>query len=213
MGRLQFLFGMKDGRRGGIEQRILRESMTEMVRGVAADLPGQSLGQTQTQAPGQSHDRDLGSLSNMLDGMLGRGPRGPASAFASGATAAAAAADPVQLAQAMQESMSKMRPEDMAALSTEVVAQVSEQWTMLVRSLTVTPWLLRIQMKTALREGAVTKQDVLQLEKMMGARVKDVLAAVEGAGRLSPQQLRQAAGPEAADMVAVFRELAKLLDS
>jgi hypothetical protein len=65
-------------------------------------------------------------------------------------------------------------------------------------------------MKHALQQGRVTKQDVLALEKAMGAKVTDLLDMVD-LGGLSEQQLRQQAGAEAADMIAVLRDLARVL--
>jgi hypothetical protein len=65
-------------------------------------------------------------------------------------------------------------------------------------------------MKQALQQRRVTKQDVLALEKAMGVNVTDLLDTVD-LGGLSEQQLRQQAGPEAADMIAVLRDLARVL--
>jgi hypothetical protein len=65
-------------------------------------------------------------------------------------------------------------------------------------------------MKQALQQRRVTKQAVLALEKAMGVNVTDLLDMVD-LGGLSEQQLRQQAGAEAADMIAVLRDLARAL--
>jgi hypothetical protein len=65
-------------------------------------------------------------------------------------------------------------------------------------------------MKQALQQRRVTKQDVLALEKAMGAKVTDLLDMVD-LGGLSELQLRQQAGADAADMIAVLGDLARVL--
>jgi hypothetical protein len=65
-------------------------------------------------------------------------------------------------------------------------------------------------MKQALQQRRVTKQAVLALEKAMGVNVTDLLDMVD-LGGLSEQQLHQQAGPDAADMIAVLRDLARVL--
>jgi hypothetical protein len=121
---LQFLFNIKDNRRQCIEQRLLRESMMDAMRGfgdqpslLGQNYDGQSMG-----AAGERGADDFKALSQMLNSMpsgdvLAAAPRG-----------AAGALDPSTVQRALAEmgmpDLSKMGAAEAAGLSKEVVGQV-----------------------------------------------------------------------------------------
>ena len=64
------------------------------------------------------------------------------------------------------------------------------------------------QLKAALKEGAVTKKDVEELEKMMGVDVKE-LVKMMGSGKVDKSKLDEL-GADVSDLLEVFKEMAKI---
>lgn len=64
------------------------------------------------------------------------------------------------------------------------------------------------QVKEALADGRMTRQDVQEFERTMGVKVEDLLRMVDQ-GKMSREQLQQM-GPDFAEMVDVFRQLVKI---
>ena len=64
------------------------------------------------------------------------------------------------------------------------------------------------QLKSALDTGAVTKQDVAELEKMMGIDVKQ-LVKMMGSGQVDKNKLKEL-GSDVTDLLDVFTKLAKI---
>jgi hypothetical protein len=108
---LQFYFNIKEKRRSGIEQRIMRESMMDMTK---------SVGKLQS---GEGGGEGMDSLAQLLDGMLGKGgdgaqmPRFPAPDMLQGLGAEAAGMG--------LPDFSKLSPEEAAALSKDALSAVS----------------------------------------------------------------------------------------
>jgi hypothetical protein len=115
---------MKDNRRQSIEQRLLRESMMDAVRGFGdqPSLPGQNFGGLSMGAAGEREADDFKALSQLLNGM----PTG--GGLTAAPSGAAGALDPSTVQRALAEmgmpDLSKMGAAEAAGLSKEVVGQV-----------------------------------------------------------------------------------------
>jgi hypothetical protein len=109
---LQFYFNIKEKRRDGIEQRIMRESMMDMAKSVG-----------KLQSGGGGGEEGMDSLAQLLDGMLGKGgdaaqvPGFPSSDMLQGYSAEAA--------KMGLPDFSKLSPEEAAALSKDALSAVS----------------------------------------------------------------------------------------
>lgn len=65
-----------------------------------------------------------------------------------------------------------------------------------------------LQIKQSLKDGTITKDDVAELEKQIGFSIKEVVKNFDS-GRVDKRKLAEL-GPEYADMINIFREIAKL---
>ena len=62
--------------------------------------------------------------------------------------------------------------------------------------------------KDSLQDGSITAHDVVELEKIMGSNIEDLVGML-GAGNVDKAKLKEL-GPEFSDMFKVFKQLADI---
>jgi len=181
LGQLQQVLGIREKKRADVEGKVMREAMMGMLKG---DGPG--LG-------------DLGGLLEGLGGAMGGdGQMDPAALEKMmqdmGGLEGLEDMDMKKLMEGMGGDMGGFDPENMdpgelARMSADAMGAVKE----------------------SLREGAITKADVAELEKMMGGDINELLKMMQG-GDVDKAKLREL-GPDFQELLGVFKDLARVKNS
>ena len=182
----QQLFGIREKKKNDVEAKVMREAMMGMLKGEGpglGDLGGlmDSLGDLGGLG-GADGNLDMEKLMEQMggaDGMEGMEEMMKQMGVDPSALMGEGGLPP-------DFNPDNMDPKEMAQMSADAMGAVRE----------------------SLAAGDITKDDVAELEKLMGGDINELLAMMKG-GNVDKSKLREM-GPDLEELLSVFKDLAKI---
>jgi len=182
LGQLQQVLGIREKKRADVESKVMREGMMSM-------LKGDGLGEA-----------GLGGLLESLGGALGGGDGDMDPAALEKMVAELGGMEGMEGMEGMKEMMSrggggggagdfdpnKMDPAELQAMSKDAMGVV----------------------QSSLSQGAISREDVAELEKMMGGNMDELLGVMQG-GNVDKNKLKEL-GPDFQELLKVFKDLSDI---